>query len=105
MVPGGACPVACISMGAAPKPTSPVPGAVSQLPRSLDDATVAELARVLEERLQRLDAHQNGCPVCRDREAVGFLARMRDWLRRGAGAPARPGEAGRSAEPPAATGS
>lgn len=59
-----------------------VRGAVSQPRPSLDPDTIAELARVLEERLERLDAHQGGCALCKDAEAVAFLARMRDWLRR-----------------------
>jgi hypothetical protein len=48
----------------------------------LEAATVAELASMLEERLQKLERHQGGCPACRDAEAVAFLARMRDLLRR-----------------------
>jgi hypothetical protein len=54
--------------------------ALSQLIPDFDRATVAELARVLEQRLERLDEHQDGCAHCRDAEAVAFLARLRSWL-------------------------
>ena len=55
--------------------------ALSQLIPDFDRSTVAELARVLEQRLERLDEHQGGCAHCRDAEAVAFLARLRAWLR------------------------
>lgn len=55
--------------------------ALRHLHPDFDRATVTELARILEQRLERLDEHRGGCTYCRDAEAVAFLARMRDWLR------------------------
>jgi hypothetical protein len=52
------------------------------MPPRLDPATVAELARVLEERLRDLDARTARCALCKDAEARSVLTQMQDWLRR-----------------------
>ncbi len=49
-------------------------------PLELDRRTVAELARVLAERLAQLDAFSGRCPTCHDGEAAAVLARLRRVL-------------------------
>ncbi len=48
-------------------------------PLELDRRTVAELARVLAERLQQVDIYGGKC-ACRNAEAKAFLAKMRGIL-------------------------
>ena len=45
----------------------------------LDRRTVAELARVLEERLEAVKAF-GSCPTCHEAEAHAYLARLRSML-------------------------
>ncbi len=49
-------------------------------PLELDRRTVAELARVLAERLGQVDAFGGSCPTCHEAEARAFLARVRRLL-------------------------
>ena len=73
-------------------------------PLTLDRRTLAELVRVLEDRLKLLESvnHGAGCPSCRDAEATAFLAQLRHLITTiDAGqvtpAPAAPSPAGRIA--------
>ena len=50
------------------------------VPLELDRTTLAELARVLAERLAQLDAFGGRCPTCHDAETTAFLARLRRLL-------------------------
>jgi hypothetical protein len=50
---------------------------------SLDVKTVAELARVLDERLAAVAAF-GGCSTCHDAEARAFLAQLRQIIARDA---------------------
>jgi hypothetical protein len=43
----------------------------------LDQATVRELVRQLEARLEAVDLNGGRCPSCRDAEAHALLARLR----------------------------
>ncbi|HVP66794.1 MAG TPA: hypothetical protein VMT17_05975 [Anaeromyxobacteraceae bacterium] len=61
------------------------------MPRArLDPATVAQVARALEEEIARLDAWSAGCAMCCDAEAVAFLKRTKAWLERAARVKPRP---------------
>ena len=45
--------------------------------KTLDAATLRELARLLEERIRSVEAYgAGGCPTCHDAEARAFLARL-----------------------------
>ncbi len=57
--------------GRCPKPLEPL---------EIDRRTVAELARVLAERLAQLDAFGGRCKGCHDAEASAVLARLRRVL-------------------------
>ena len=49
-------------------------------PIHLDRRTVAELARLLSERLAQVQTYGGACRTCRDGEAEAFLAKLRNFL-------------------------